>query len=51
MLGVKVRRAIPSSETRLYELLGRENPAAAHGRYNSLVRRLTSFERALSCAR
>lgn len=51
MLGVDVRSPIPSPETRLYELLSRENHAAAHGRYNSLVRRLTSFERALSCAR
>lgn len=51
MLGVKVLRSISSPETRLYELLSRENPAAAHGRYNSLVRRLTSFEHALSCGR
>lgn len=30
----------------LYELLAAEDPASAHGRYNSLVRRLVSYLRA-----
>jgi hypothetical protein len=34
----------------LYELLAADNPDAAHSRYNSLVRRLVSFERALANA-
>lgn len=33
-------------ERRLYELLAAEDADAAHGRYNALVRRLVSFERA-----
>jgi hypothetical protein len=37
-------------EHRLYDRLAAEGADAAHGRYNALVRRLVSFERAL-CAR
>ncbi len=37
-------------EYRLYELLRREDPDAAHSRYNALVNRLVSFERAAECA-
>ena len=33
-------------ERRLYELLARDDADSAHGRYNALVRRLVSFERA-----
>ncbi len=53
-LGVEVgeigRDGHESPEHRLYEILGNESPAAAHSRYNALVRRLVSFERALACA-
>ena len=35
-----------SPERRLYELLRSECGDAAHSRYNALVRRLVSFERA-----
>ena len=35
-----------SPEHRLYELLRTEYGDAAHSRYNALVRRLVSFERA-----
>jgi hypothetical protein len=38
-------------EHRLYALLALENADAAHGRYNALIRRLVSFERAAACAR
>ena len=38
--------AIESPEHRLYELLEARDEGTAHGRYNALVRRLVSFERA-----
>jgi hypothetical protein len=37
-------------EHRLYDLLMRSNPDGAHSRYNALIRRLVSFERAVECA-
>jgi hypothetical protein len=37
-------------EHRLYALLAREDSDSAHTRYNALVRRLVSFERAAECA-
>lgn len=33
-------------EHRLYELLRAEDPDSAHSRYNALIRRLVSYERA-----
>jgi hypothetical protein len=33
-------------EHALYDLLAREEPATAHSRYNALIRRLVSYERA-----
>ena len=50
-LGLQITDPIPGSEHRLYELLSRSDPDSAHSRYNALVRRLVSFERALACAR
>lgn len=50
-LGFEVPNPIPSPELRLYELLAREDSDSAHSRYNALVRRLVSFERAAECAR
>jgi hypothetical protein len=50
-LGIRVVNAIPASEHRLYALLSRTDPDSAHSRYNALIRRLVSFERALACAR
>lgn len=38
-------------EDRLYELLAGSDQDSAHSRYNALVRRLVSFERALACVR
>lgn len=49
-LGFSVEHPIPSPELKLYERLSREDPDAAHSRYNALVRRLVSFERAAECA-
>ncbi len=50
-LGFVFPPPIPSPEIRLYELLRRSDPDAAHTRYNALIRRLVSFERAAECAR
>ncbi|HEU4927225.1 MAG TPA: hypothetical protein VFT24_09265 [Vicinamibacterales bacterium] len=50
-LGVSVANPILSGEHRLYALLSRTDPDSAHSRYNALIRRLVSFERALACAR
>jgi hypothetical protein len=48
--GVEVPRPLPDPEHRLYALLAEEDPDTAHARYNALVRRLVSFERAAECA-
>ena len=42
---------IPSPEHRLYQLLSQSNTDAAHSRYNALIRRLVSYERAKECVR
>ena len=49
-VGVDVPEPFSSAEIRLYELLCREHGDDAHGRYNALLRRLVSFERAAECA-
>jgi hypothetical protein len=49
-LGIEVPTPFDDPERRLYLLFARENEDAAHGRYNAVVRRLASFERALACA-
>lgn len=49
-LGYDVPAFEGSPELRLYELLGRRYGNAAHSRYNALIRRLVSFERAAACA-
>ncbi len=49
--GVVVSHPLASPEQRLYELLSRDAPAAAHSRYNALIHRLVSFERAAECVR
>ena len=45
-----VRSPILTAEHRLYALLAAEDSDLAHSRYNALVRRLVSFERAAECA-
>jgi hypothetical protein len=50
-LGFDVPSPFDDAEERLYLLLARENPEGAHSRYNALVRRLVSFERAAESAR
>jgi hypothetical protein len=49
-LGIEVGSPLPSPEHRLYELLRAEDADGAHSRYNALIRRLVSFERAAECA-
>jgi hypothetical protein len=41
--------AWPMPEHRLYALLSVDDPDSAHSRYNALIRRLVSFERAAEC--
>jgi hypothetical protein len=49
-LGLDVPEPLPlNPEHRLYDLLSTNEPDSAHSRYNALIRRLVSFERALSC--
>jgi hypothetical protein len=50
-LGFDVPDRFEKPEIRLYEKLASEEGATAHARYNALVRRLVSFERAAECAR
>jgi hypothetical protein len=42
--------AFPTPERRLYDRLAGDDPDSAHSRYNALIRRLVSCERALECA-
>lgn len=48
-LGFDVVSPISDAEHALYHLLASEDADSAHGRYNALVRRLVSFERAATC--
>jgi hypothetical protein len=50
-IGLDVPATLPSPEHRLYEMLARSESDSAHSRYNALLRRLVSFERAAECAR
>ena len=49
-LGYSIPNAIATPERRLYELLHRADSTTAYSRYNALVRRLVSYERAAECA-
>jgi len=50
-LGVPIPNpTFTSPELRLYAHLSRSDPDQAHARYNALIRRLVSFERAAECA-
>ena len=50
LLGLTVPPGPDRPEHRLYEHLASADPNSAHTRYNALIRRLVSFERALACA-
>ena len=52
LLGVRVPRPADHPEDRLYAALEARHGDAAHGAYNALIRRITSFTRAAAaCAR
>lgn len=50
-LGVDVPTPLADPEMRLYRLLAKRHGDAAHARYNALVRRIVSYQRAVACAR
>jgi len=51
-LGLDLPEQLPTDpEHRLYELLALQGSDSAHSRYNALIRKLVSFERAAECAR
>jgi hypothetical protein len=50
-LGIAVPDFLPGAEMELYRMLALGGEDSAHARYNALVRRLVSFERAVACAR
>ena len=51
-LGLELPPDLPSNpEHRLYDLLSASEPNSAHSKYNALIRRLVSFERAISCVK
>ena len=50
-LGLDVPSSVQDAELRLYHRLAAVHGVAAHARYNALVRRLVSFQRAAACAR
>lgn len=50
-IGCLLPATFPDPEHRLYALLAREHSDSAHGRYNALLRRLVSFERAAECGK
>jgi hypothetical protein len=51
-LGLVIPEHLPDNpEHRLYDLLAATEPDSAHSRYNALIRKLVSFERAFTCVR
>lgn len=48
-VGLEPPATIASPEHRLYGLLAAEDQDSAHSRYNALIRRIVSFERAAEC--
>jgi hypothetical protein len=49
--GLAIDKTLPDAELQLYALLSAREGAAAHSRYNALLRRVASFRRAAQCAR
>lgn len=49
-LGLELPDHLPDNpEHRLYDLLAESDQDSAHSRYNALIRRLVSYERAAEC--
>ena len=49
-LGYVVPIGFPEPELHLYRMLAIEFGDGAHGKYNALIRRIVSFQRAAACA-
>lgn len=49
-IGLTIPKTFPTPEKRLYALLEATGADSAHSRYNALIRRLVSYERAAECA-
>ncbi len=49
-LGYSINADFAEPELRLYRLLALQHGDDAHGRYNALIRRIVSFQRAAECA-
>jgi hypothetical protein len=51
-LGLSLPATLPlNPEHRLYDLLSVDEPDTAHSRYNALIRKLVSFQRAMECVK
>ena len=50
-LGIRIETPLRDPEHRLYARLAAADRSSAHSRYNALIRRLVSFERAAECVR
>ena len=50
-LGLRIDSPLDDPEHRLYARLVSSDRPSAHSRYNALIRRLVSFERAAECVR
>jgi hypothetical protein len=51
-LGLNLPSALPSNpEHRLYDLLSLNGTDSAHSKYNALIRKLVSFQRAMECVK
>lgn len=48
-LGLSIPATSLGAEHRLYQRLAADDAMTAHSRYNALIRRLVSFERAAAC--
>jgi hypothetical protein len=49
-IGLDLPEKLPENpEHRLYHLLAKDDSDSAHSRYNALIRRLVSYERAAEC--
>ena len=48
-IGLRVANPFSTPEHRLYARLSATDPDSAHSRYNALIRRLVSYERAAEC--
>lgn len=48
-LGMEVRAPLADAELGLFRLLAAQHGAGAHARYNALIRRVVSYQRAAAC--